>query len=201
MTPKDRRAITIGLGILLPALFGVWGVKPFFAALAETRERLAVERETLARERAAIETARRNPRLRQAADSSMRATIPRLFEGRDDVMASAELASYLGDVARASRVWLQDASTRPAEQLPGGVRALRVEMRAESDLRGVLAMLKELELGTKFVRIDRLDISRVSRAGAQDNTETLAMSATVTGFAIGAESATGGSAPAPPRAP
>ena len=189
MSAKDRRAITLGVGIVLPALFAVFGIKPYFAALADAKQQLSVERETLAREKAAIDAAKKNPRLRQAADSAMRALKPRLFEGRDDVAASAELVSYLGDVARANRVWLQDAATRPAVTSPGGVRALRVEMRAESDLHGVLTMLRELELGTKFVRIDRLDISRVSRADLTDSSEALAVSATVTGYAIGADTA------------
>ena len=174
--------------MVLPALFAIWGVRPYVAALSDARQQLSVARETLAKEQAALEAAHRNPRLRLSADSAMRAVSPRLFEGRDDVMASAELASYLGDVARTSRVWLQDAATRPAVQAPGGVRALRVEMRAESDLRGVLAMLHELELGTKLVRVERIDISRVSRAVASDSTETLAVSATVTGYAIGSDS-------------
>lgn len=195
MGAKDRRAITLGLSVVIPALFFVWGVKPYLAALSDARQQLTIEREALARERAAIDAARKNPKLRQTADSAMRVMKPRLFEGRDDVMASAELASYLGDVARTSHVWLQDAATRPAVQAPGGVRALRVEMRAESDLRGVLAMLHELELGTKFVRIDRLDISRVTRVGAQDSSEALAVSATVTGFAIGLDSVLPMSAP------
>ena len=94
------------------------------------------ERATLARERAAIATARKNPQLQHIADSAMRAMRPRLFEGKDDVMASAELASYLGDVAQGARVWLQDAGTRPAVPAGEGVRTLRVEIRAESDLLG-----------------------------------------------------------------
>ncbi|MDB4917980.1 MAG: hypothetical protein JWM95_5624 [Gemmatimonadetes bacterium] len=189
MSAKDRRAITLGLSIVVPALFAVFGVKPYFAALSEARQQLSVEQETLAREQAAVEAAHRNPRLQQTADSAMRAVKPRLFEGRDDVMASAELVSYLGEVARSNHVWLQDAATRPAVLSPGGVRALRVEMRAESDLHGVITMLRELELGAKFVRVDRLDISRSSRGAAQDSSEALSVSATVTGYAIGADTA------------
>lgn len=187
MTSRDRKAVMLGLYVLLPALFAVWVVKPYFLALSDARQQLSVERETLARERAAIESARRNPKARVIADSAMKSLAPRLFEGRDDVMASAELASFLGDIARESHVWLQDAATRPAVQSGGGVRALRVDIRAESDLAGVLAMLRALELGEKLVRIDRLDISRLSNAVETDSTEALALSATVTGFAIGPE--------------
>jgi hypothetical protein len=113
----------------------------------------------------------------------MRVMRPRLFEGKDDVMASAELASYIGDVAHGARVWLQDAGTRPATPAAEGVRTLRVEIRAESDLLGTLMFLQALERGDKLVRIDRLDISRTVR-GDEKDAETLSIVATIAGFAI-----------------
>jgi hypothetical protein len=128
--------------------------------------------------------ARRNPRLQHVADSVMRAMRPRLFEGKDDVMASAELASYLGDIARKSRVWLQDAGTRPAAPAAAGVRTLRVEIRAESDVVGTMMFIQALERGDKLVRIERLDISRAPRANEKDG-ETLSIAATISGYAVG----------------
>jgi len=184
MTSRDRRAIVLGATILAPAFLYIWGVRPYFAALSDARQRVAVERDALARERAAVSAAHRNPRLQLIADSAMRATAPRLFEGRDDVMASAELASYLGDVARKHHVWLQDASTRTATMADGGVRTLHVDIRAESDLRGILDFLQALEGGGKLVRVDRLDISRQPSRSDENGAETLALSATIAGFAI-----------------
>jgi hypothetical protein len=183
MSSRDRRAVSLGGLILLPALLFIWVVRPYRAALADARDQLATERSTLARERAAIETARRNPQLQHVADSAMRAMRPRLFEGKDDVMASAELASYLGEVAGRTRVWLQDASTRPSLAAAEGVRTLRVDIRAESDLLGALLFLRELERGDKLVRVDRLDISRTSR-GDDDEMETLTIAATISGFSV-----------------
>jgi len=80
-------------------------------------------------------------------------------------------------------VWLQDAGTRPAAPLVDGVRTLRVEIRAESDLLGALMFLQALERGDKLVRIDRLDISRAARSDEQD-AETLSIAATISGFAV-----------------
>ncbi|HMA23749.1 MAG TPA: GspMb/PilO family protein, partial [Gemmatimonadaceae bacterium] len=134
-------------------------------------------------ERVAVATARHNPQLQRIADSAMRAMRPRLFEGKDDVMASAELASYVGDVARRARVWLQDAGTRPATPAAEGVRTLRVEIRAESDLQGTLLFLQGLERGDKLVRIDRLDISHAARSDEKD-AEVLSITATISGFAV-----------------
>jgi hypothetical protein len=184
MNARDRRALFLGLVVLAPALFYIWGVKPYRAALDDVHQQLDTERDALARERAAIAAARKNPQLQHLADSAMRATTPRLFEGRDDVMASAELASYLGDVARARHVWLQDASTRPATLAPSGVRTLKVEIRAESDLQGILTFLQALETGGKLVRVERLDLSRQPNRSDEGGAETLALAATITGFAI-----------------
>lgn len=184
MSTRDRRAVILGVGVLLPCLLFIWGVRPYQAALSDARDQLATERATLARERAAIATARRNPHLQHVADSAMHAMRPRLFEGKDDVMASAELASYLGDVSRKARVWLQTANTRPAVSSSDGVRTLRVDIRAESDLLGTLMFLQSLERGDKLIRIDRLDISRTPHADGTDG-EILSIAATVAGFAVG----------------
>ncbi len=184
MNARDRRAVITGAIVLLPGVLFIWGVRPYQAALGEARDQLATEQATLVRERAAVAAANRNPQLQRVADSAMRAMRPRLFEGKDDVMASAELASYVGDVAHRTRVWLQDAGTRPATRGSDGVRQLHVEIRAESDLLGTLMFLQSLERGDKLVRIERLDISRSPRADEKE-AETLSIAAIVSGFATG----------------
>lgn len=184
LSAREGRTVIVGASIAGAGLFFVWGVRPYRAALADARETLSIESAALARERAAVAAARQNPRLLQLTDSAMRATRPRLFEGKDDVMASADLASYIGDVARRSRVWMQDAATRPAVAGPDGTRELRVEIRAESDLLGALMFLQALERGEKLVRIDRLDLVRSRRLGESD-VEAIAITATISGFAAG----------------
>ncbi|HXD23150.1 MAG TPA: GspMb/PilO family protein [Gemmatimonadaceae bacterium] len=184
LAASDRRALTLGAIVVVPSLFFVFAVKPYRAALTDVQQQLSVESDAFARERAAVAAAKRNPLMQHVADSAMRAMSSRLFAGRDDVMASAEVASYLGEVSRANHVWLQDASTRPATALDGGVRALHVEIRAESDLRGILAFVKSLETGSKFIRVDRLDISAQPGRADQPGAETLALSASIIGYAI-----------------
>jgi len=184
LSAADRRALTLGAAVVIPALLFVFVVKPYRASLAAVREQLAVEQSALARERAAVDAAVRHPQLQHVADSAMRAMTPRLFGGRDDVMASAEVATWLGDVARASHVWLQNASTRPATAAEGGVRVLHVDVRGESDLRGVLTFLTALEHGDKFVRVQRLELSVQPGRSDQPGVETLAIAASIIGYAI-----------------
>jgi len=186
MSAKDRRAVIWGLIVLVPSLGWIYVVRPFRTSLADTRDLIAVEREALARERGAILEAKRNPERQKQADSAMKAMTPRMFTGMNEVAAGAELVTYLGEVARKSRVWLADAATRPALVGADGVRTLRVELRAESDYEGILAFLQALERGDKLVRIERLDIARSARAG-EEEIETLTVAAMVSGFAVGLE--------------
>jgi hypothetical protein len=198
MTSRERRTIIIGALVLFPPLLYIWAVRPYQTALSDARDQLSTERQALAREKAAITTARQNPELQHIADSAMKVMKPRLFEGKDDVMASAELAAYIGDLASGARVWLQDAGTRPATAADDGVRTLRVEIRAESDLLGTLMFLQALERGEKLVRVDRLDISKSAR-GDEKDAETLSIVATVAGFAINEAPAQAKPRPAPTR--
>lgn len=187
LTARDRRALVLGALVLAPAFFYIWGVKPYVAALDESRDFLSVERAALARERAAVTAAQQNPQMQPLADSLLRAMSPRLFAGRDDVMATAELVSHLGAVAETCDVWLQNATTRPAEVGEAGVRTLHVALRAESDLEGVMRFLEALETGEKLIRIERLDISVASGTFASDGVEPVSISASIMGFAIPSE--------------
>jgi Type II secretion system (T2SS), protein M subtype b len=183
LSVRERRTVMLGTLAVAPFLLYFWAARPYMNALGGARDQLEIERSALARERTAVADAQRNPKLQHTADSAMRAVGPRLFEGRDDVMASAELASYLGEIANRDRVWLQDAATRPATKPTNGVRTFRVEIRGESDLFGLLVFLRSIERGQKLVRVERLDVSRSARSDAQD-VETLGIAATLVGFGL-----------------
>lgn len=205
LSASERKTITRALTVVIPVAAYFLGVRPYQAALSDARERLAVEREALARERGAVATAERNPELKHLTDSVLHAMEPRLFEGRDDVMTSSELASYLGDVAFDNHVWMEDASTKPVTTT-AGVRTLHVEIRAESDFQGILNFLHALEQGDKFVRVERIDLSRGLSDVGNENAETLLLSATIAGYALGSGSSTLPSpklpvTPAAPRKP
>jgi hypothetical protein len=184
LSARDRRALWLGALLVLPALGFVFAVRPYLAALDSTRDQLAAERGALARERAAVAAAERNPEYQLVADSLMRAAVPTLFSGRDDVMATAELVSYLGAVANENDVWLQNATTRPSTTTESGVRALHVALRAESDLAGLLRFLRALEQGDRLLRVERLDVSVRPTDFTDSGVEPVTIAATVTAFAL-----------------
>jgi hypothetical protein len=190
MAAKDRRAIILGAVVVLPALIFIYGVRPYQAAMAATRDELETARLALSREKAVVAARPTAPGGQQSADSALMMVKPRLFEGRDDAIASAQLAAYLGSVARRSRVLMQDANTRPSASSSEGIRTLRVEVRAESDIQGVATFLHNLESGQKLVRVDRLEISRVPGLEERNGYETLSIAATIAGFAFNAADST-----------
>jgi hypothetical protein len=184
LSTTERRTILRGALLLAPVACFTLVVRPYRTALAEVRERTRVEADALARERGAVAMAARNPALQRLTDSMLQVTTPRLFSGRDDVMASSELAAYLGRTAEQHRVWMVDATTRPGVLSPAGVRTLRVDLRAESDFEGLLDFLQALEQGDRVVRIERLDVSQALSRVGNEEAETLTIVATVSGFAL-----------------
>jgi hypothetical protein len=185
LAASERRTITIAAGVALLGLGYAKGLKPYFAALTEARNELAVARAALASERSTVATSTHDPALMVAVDSAMRAMQTRLFIGRDDVAMSAELSSYIAELAGDNHVLIQNSTTRAAVISPTGVRTLRVELRAESDLRGTLEWLEAIARGDRLVRVERLEITRPIAGDETAAFETLALSAVFNGFAIG----------------
>jgi hypothetical protein len=179
LSARDRRALRLGAWIVLPALLVALVLRPAVSRLDETRDTLAAERLLLAREHAALADAR-------AADEGSTTQWPaadRLFSGRDDVIATAALASYVGGLAEAQDVWVQSASTLEAERDASGVRQLRVSLRAEADVAGVVRLLDALERGRYLVRVADLELVVSPAARSDDGSEPLLVRATLTGFA------------------
>lgn len=191
VSPRERRLIRMALLVLVPSLGYVYAVKPYLASLNGMRDQVVMERATLVRERELLAEQLRDPSQRADAQQDVQKASPLLFEGRDDVIASSGLAAYVTGMAEDARVNLQQAATRPTILSTTGVRMLRIEIRGESDLQGILTFLNALETGTKLIRFDKLDISRSpGRNAAEDGFETLSLAATVTGFALGDAPAT-----------
>lgn len=189
---RERKWVTWGVIICVPILLFNYAVKPLNASLTDMRDQLDVERSALVRERAAIAAAKQNPQLQHIADSLMHVTSERLFSGADDVMASAELGSYIGEIAGQNHFLLSSATTGAVSKTKSVVRTLTEDIRGESDLQGILEFLQALEHGPKLVRVSRIDLSRPQRDA--DDIETIVFAATITAYALPPE------LPAPTRA-
>lgn len=164
LSARDRRAVTLGLTLVVPALLWVAGVRPYRASLTEARDQVAVERALLERERELLGSApllrRELRKARARADEAER----RLVSAANTALAEAELIDYLETVAALSRVLLEEVRTvAPGrdEVAPEGLQPVRLAVRGESDLEGVLTFLETIETNPLLLRIGGLTIQPV----------------------------------------
>ncbi len=174
LAPRDRHAILLGLAIIVPAVVIVLGVRPFYGALTDVQERLTVEREVLARELQLLRSAELLPQHIEEALRKTAAVDLRLLEAASVTLAEAQLTDLLESWAVLSRVLLREiesiAPARGAEP-PPGAETIRISVRGESDLEGVLTFLDALESGLLLVRVTGLALEPVlarPQAGAGD---------------------------------
>ena len=156
LAPRDRRALLLGIGIIASVASIVFGVRPFYQALTDARERLTLEREVLARELQLLESAAVLPKRIEEALRKTAAVDLRLLEAASGILAEAQLTRLLESSAVLSRVLLREiesiAPPRGVEP-PPGAETLRLSVRGESDLEGVLTFLDALESGLLLVRV------------------------------------------------
>ena len=164
LSPRDRRAIRLGLLVLLPALLWVGVVRPWRRSLDETRDRLETERGLLARERALIAAAASLPDALRKAGADAEATRSRMIDGIDPALAEEKLTVELERLAAESRVLLQEMRgvepPRTAAVTPG-LQPIRLAVRGQSDMNGVTAFLQRVEEHRLLLRIHELSIQPV----------------------------------------
>jgi hypothetical protein len=176
LAPRDRRAVLRGLAVLAPALFYLGAVRPYRAAMTELRDRIASERALLEREEALVAGKQTLPaNAASMQDRAERASM-RLVRAANVPLAEAEVTGFLQDIAGLSRVLLQSMSgvePRRGEKFEiKSVRPLRLSVRGESDLEGVLTFLQRVENSPLLMRVAELSIEPQTAGRGEDRTTT-----------------------------
>ena len=184
LSPRDRRALTLGALLGVPVLLFSLVLRPALASHADTRESLRVQRALLAEELALAAHARRYPALLGEARASLRDEAPRLFASRGGAGPAAALEEYVADRAEQSRVRLEQSQGREEGDAAEGVAALGVEIQGTGDLAAVLGFLRALDTGPRLVRVERLALERRSAAGDPAAATVLTFSASLRGFSL-----------------
>ncbi len=156
LSSRDRRAVFLGLGILLPAAVYILGIKPYRTALDGVRDRVAAEEGLLVRELALLETAPTLPGELQRVEAEAAAFEDRMVRAASGVLAEGELTDFLEESALRSRVLLEEirgGELGRGEEPPPGLSVVRLHLRGESDLEGVLTFLDEIEKSRLLLRV------------------------------------------------
>jgi len=185
LSSRDRRALTIGAVVLVPALAWTLVVAPYLRSVEAASERLAAEREVLRREFELLAAADEYPAVLHEGAERLLRVAERLFGGENPAMAGAALAQYLQANGRESRVLLTRLEPVPAQEAGVGLITLPLRVQGESDLQGLLTLLHSLESGEKLVRVDNLRIQGLRTALASGNgAEVLTFEFTAAGFML-----------------
>ncbi|HEX6913237.1 MAG TPA: GspMb/PilO family protein [Longimicrobium sp.] len=193
MTTRDRRALLLGGGIVILSLLFVAvrrGGEP-----GGVKEAIRTERAALARERGLVLQAGAFASALTAERERLNELSPRLFRGEDALAAASAVETYVLDAAERSRVAVRQSESRDAGPAGEGLTSLQVDLRGESDLRGVLSLVRALDSGARLVRVERLSIERAA-TGAPGDPEKLDFVLTAFGYAQGVRADTAPSASA-----
>ncbi len=184
MAPRDRRALLLGAAVLLPALLWVLAVRPYRAALAEVRDRTEGERALLVRELELLASEGRLSSALAQAEAAADAVEDRVLRAPSLVLAEGELTRLLEEAASRSRVLLEEirgGELARGEEPPPGLAVVRLHLRGESDMEGVLTFLDEMEGSPLLLRIRGLALEPQTARAWGEGGEGAAQRATPTG--------------------
>ena len=179
LRPQDRRALVAGIVVLVALLGFTRIVQPALASLAQERQALSEQKKLLAREQALLIIAPELPRAQRTVNEALAGESARLFAG-DSVAATAELTSFVTDVASATGVRVSMVEGRPS-RATNGVSQLSVDVRGEGTWRQVLAFIRSVESSGHLVDASIVRIERGMRGGPLGGA-LVSMSATLTGY-------------------
>jgi len=182
MTARDRRALVIGAAVIGTAVLGLrvvpWAVRRAVTTRAELREQAGL----LARGREEITAA---PLLRDSAAVLMRALVglaPQLLGGGTAAEASADLSARVNLAASHAPAKLERVEGLADSAAAGRLGQARVRAVLETDVRGLVAFLRAIEVGDLVLAVEDLSVV-VPDPGSTDRVpEVLKVEVTVTGW-------------------
>lgn len=183
MTARDRRGLVIGAAIVGVAILVLRGLPSGAHRLAELR-RSAIER------RATLERARSVLAGRLAARDSFEHVVagivgfaPHVLDGRTAPDAQASLSGLVSLAAgrHAVRVLRLDPVNVP-DTTSSAFSEVRVHAEVESDISGILKLIRALETADPVITIRSVDISAPNTAAWLKQPEALHGELTVAGY-------------------
>jgi len=167
LSDRDRRALLIGAVLIVPALLWYAAVRPYMAALAEARAAYETEYALWQREVALLAAAPELPARLDSATAVARTANDRLVRAANEALAENEVIRYLSLIASTNRVLLQEARGTDAANgdAAGELRPVRLALRGESDLRGIMMFLNSVEQSPLLLRVGGLSIEPAPPSG------------------------------------
>jgi hypothetical protein len=184
VTPRDRRALVIGGLVVLGA---VLTLRVFPMAL-----RKALEASATLRERATLLARTRDemaslPKLRDSAavlSQALIALAPQLLSGSTHAEAGADLSGRMNLIAARAPAKVERLDPLEGSLGNGRLGRVRVHAALETDVRGLVAVLKAIEAGDEVLHLDELHVEAPRPDPMERGPEILKVEVTVSGWFI-----------------
>jgi len=184
MTPRDRRALAVGALVVVGAVLGLrvlpWGLRRLGSAHALLRERA----ELLARTRDEMAAL---PTLRDSAavlSQALVALAPQLLSGSTAAEAAADLSGRMNLAAARAPAKVDRLDPLPDSTSDGGLGRVRVHAALETDIRGLVALIRAIDTGDEVLKLDELRVEAPEPGAPVRGPEILKVEVTVSGWYI-----------------
>jgi type II secretory pathway component PulM len=184
VTPRDRRALLVGGIAIAGAVLGLrvlpWAVRRVTEAHAVLRERATL----LARTREEMASL---PTLRDSAavlSQALVALAPQVLSGSSSAEAGADLSGRMNLAASRAPAKVERLDPLPDSSGDGRLGRVRVHAALETDVRGLIALIRAIDGGDEVLKLDELHVQAPDPGAAQRGPETLKVEITVSGWYI-----------------
>jgi type II secretory pathway component PulM len=184
MTPRDRRALLLGGLAIAGAVLGLrvlpWAVRRATEAEAVLRERATL----LARTREELASL---PTLRDSAavlSQALVALAPQVLSGSTPAEAGADLSGRMNLAASRAPAKVERLDPLPDSSGNGRLGRVRVHAALETDVRGLIALIRAIDAGDEVLKLDELRVEAPEPGLLPRGPEILKVEITVSGWFI-----------------
>jgi hypothetical protein len=192
MTPRDRRALVLGGIAIAGAILGLrvlpWVVRRVTETHAVLRERATL----LARTREEMASL---PRLRDSAavlSQALVALAPQVLSGSTSAEAGADLSGRMNLATSRAPAKVERLDPLPDSSGEGRLGRVRVHAALETDVRGLIALIRAIDTGNEVLKLDELRVEAREPGTVLRGPEILKVELTVSGWYIKAREAGNG---------
>ena len=182
MTPRDRRALLVGGGAILGAVFLLravpWTVRSVGALRVEAAERA----ETVARAQEVLAGAAATRDSLTRGLGAVVALAPRLVDGRTSADAQASLSGLVSLAATRHALRIMRLDPLPDSTAEGVFNRVAVHVELEGDVAGLARFLGAVERGDPLLTLPALSVQAIDPVGRPNAPEQLKIEATVAGL-------------------
>ena len=184
MTLRDRRALVVGGIAVAVAVLGLrvlpWAVRRLTEAHAVLRERATL----LARTREEMASL---PTLRDSAavlSQALVALAPQVLSGSSPAEAGADLSGRMNLAASRAPAKVERLDPLPDSSGDGRLGRVRVHAALETDVRGLIALIRAIDGGDEVLKLDELRVDALEAGTVPRGPEILKIDITVSGWYI-----------------